>query len=250
MSAFGQQRRLGRLLGETLPFLVPMDHGLSSGPIDGLSTPSAVRRTARQLHGLTSGIVVHRGMVDRLDPAACPPLVLQTMGIPATDTANARVAIAGLDEALRLDADAISVQIDFAGPALPATIAEVGRLVGEAKSVGMPVLCMVSGHEWKSVQSLLSAIRWATELGADLVKVDAGQLATGEAIDVSGAETPVLMAGGGVAGSLLQATEWAGASGFRGLCVGRGVFAAPDPTLAVPKLSESFMRGASDRDAT
>lgn len=238
---FGKAVHIGRLVGAEVPFIVPMDHGLTSGPVSGIASASDVARNARDVAGYATGVVVHSGMARFLDPLACPPLIVQTMGMPQVGTKlRHRQRVTDVKHAVRLAADAVAVQADFLRG--EQSVSDSVEVISAAEQWDLPVLLMISGNSWEGVDSLEECVRWATELGADLIKVDPGSLRTREPLALQSLDVPVFMAGGSGNSDLTLATEWAARSGFTGLCIGRGVFRARDPLAMLRGLSEAFQR--------
>lgn len=238
--SFGKSVHLSRLVGDGMPFIVPMDHGLTSGPEVGIERPADISRLAAGFAGHATGLVVHGGMAKFLDPLTSPPLILQTMGMPESEAkSRTKQPVVNVDRAIRLAADGVAVQIDF-GANVSESIRHSAEIIAAADRWDLPVLVMVSGSDWSDGRSLEKAIRWAIELGADLVKVDPGNLRSRDPVDARSADVPVLMAGGGDPAHLREAIDWAARSGFAGLCIGRGVFGSPDPLKAMQDLKVAF----------
>src|SRR3954451_22964485 len=111
----GKQVRWNRFVrGQSrTALIVPIDHGLTMGPIDGLDSLAAVRRWAR--HTAITGVIVHRGMADRLPQAGLVPhtggLMIHLNGMtsigPQPDT---KELLTSVDVAIRHGADAVSLQ--------------------------------------------------------------------------------------------------------------------------------------------
>jgi class I fructose-bisphosphate aldolase len=245
---FGKASRLDSITGQDTPFVLPLDHGLSSGPQRGIERVQDLTRLTESLTGRIAAVVVHRGIVRQLSPDACPPLILQTMGMPAiSDTPSARQIVAAVDDALQLAAVAIAVQIDYGGQAMADELRSATVMIAAASRWDVPVMVMVSGTRWATPTDLSAAVRRSVELGADLVKIDPGRLIEAEQANLEGCGVPVLMAGGADLSRLEAASEWAGRSGFTGLCIGRGVYQSRDPKGAVQLFTDCFQRGKAER---
>jgi DhnA family fructose-bisphosphate aldolase class Ia len=245
--AWGKENRLARLRTEQGAYLLlALDHGLSA-PVAGLEDLGRWVELASR-HRL-SGVVLHRGMVARSPLLGRTCLVLQTFGLPDAGASRlARVPVATVEDALRLSADAIAVQLGVDGADRHHVDETVAAMVSAADAVGLPVLFMVTVDDPAYVDAgrLAFAIRACTELGADLIKVPLprpgppdGLAALKRAIL---AAPPVLAAGGPRSADLDAQLAAAVALGFRGACIGRHVFQAERPELVLGLLQERFAR--------
>ena len=246
--AWGKENRLARLRTEQGAYLLlALDHGLSA-PVAGLEDLGRWVELASR-HRL-SGVVLHRGMVARSPLLGRTSLVLQTFGLPDAGASRlGRVPVATVEDALRLSADAIAVQLCVDGADRQHVVEKVAAMVSAADAAGLPVLFMVTVDDPARVDAgrLAFAIRACTELGADLIKVPLprpdlppdGVAALKRAIL---AAPPVLAAGGPRSADLDAQLAAAVALGFRGACIGRNVFQAAWPELVLGLLHERFAR--------
>ena len=115
MSDSGKRLRLGRLVPnpETGVLVVPLDHSVASGPVAKTDDLASIVQ-AVAAHG-GDGVVLHKGRVRFIDPACFRQLALivhlngSTEHAPDTD---AKTMLAGVEDALALGADAVSVQVN------------------------------------------------------------------------------------------------------------------------------------------
>ncbi len=246
--AWGKENRLARLRTEQGAYLLlALDHGLSA-PVPGLEDLGRWVELASR-HGL-SGVVLHRGMVSRSPLLGRTSLVLQTFGLPGAQASRmSRVPVATVEDALRLSADAIAVQLSVDGADRQLVVEKVAAMVSAADAAGLPVLFMVTVDDPERVDAdrLAFAIRACTELGADLIKVPLPR--PGLAPDrlaalkraILGAP-PVLAAGGPRSIDLGAQLAVAAGLGFSGACIGRNVFQAERPERVLGLLQERFAR--------
>lgn len=227
--------------------ILALDHGLSVGA--GAGAPqSMVDDLIRECAPHIGAVVLTYGLARPCTHTGNVPLILQCFGAP---DGNQRVQVATVDEALRLDAAAVSVQVDLGHPELSDRIREICLVVASAHAFGMPVLFMVSGFETRNGTAAAHAIRTCQELGADLVKVSiaATQLdspvAELRAVLVHG--PPVLIAGGPHDTQVLQMAASARATGFAGYCIGRNIFEAEHPSGIAKCLYELFTSDGIDK---
>ena len=84
MSDIGRTRRWRRFLhrdsGKAL--IVPIDHGLTLGPIAGLGHLEPIRRWLAS--GELTGVLMHKGMVERLADACSAGLIVHLNGAVKT----------------------------------------------------------------------------------------------------------------------------------------------------------------------
>jgi fructose-bisphosphate aldolase, class I len=261
--ATGKKARLHRILFEhglhngTTLFL-PYDQGLEHGPRDFFANPAAsdpayIIKLA--LEGGFNGIAVQIGLAEKFywDFAGELPLVLKLNGktdIPSDDAAlsplNGTVA-----DAVRLGADAVGYTLYVGTPAQEADLGQYRLVREDAQRFGMPLIVWAyprgSAIEAKGGKDSFYAVdyaaRTASELGADMVKVNfprpekrAGvqrlydaEFSPQQAIDAvvrSANRTLLLVSGGERAGddAMLDKARESMEAGATGLIFGRNVW--------------------------
>ena len=257
MSDIGRARRWRRFThphsGRAL--IVPIDHGLTMGPIEGLHRLDGVRRWLDG--GELTGVVMHKGMVERLGGAAGVGLMVHVNGsVNAGDPVQAmapplKVKLASVAAALSLGADAFSVHLDMGGPSASHYLHLLGEVVDEAHALGVPVLAMLydktPGAGAGDLARQRHFMRAAAEVGADVLKVQApAELARLPELLDGFEHTRVVFAGGELRDdtellALVQAVVQQGAAG---LCMGRNVFQRADPLAFLRDLSRVLHRPA------
>lgn len=168
-------------------FFLPYDQGLEHGPRDFFANPAAgdpryVLRLA--LEGGFNGIVLQVGLAQKFfwEFAGELPLVLKLNGktdIPSADAALSTVH-AGVEEAVRLGADAVGYTLYVGSPAYDTDFRELRRIREDASRLGIPLIVWAyprgSAIAAKGGQDSFYAVdyaaRTASELGADVVKVN------------------------------------------------------------------------------
>lgn len=248
MTSLGKQLRLRRLLGPgQRGVVVPMDHGISEGPLEGLERPAET--AARVRTGGADSVIVHKGLVRTVAPE------LQSMGLwlhVSASTAlnpdpNDKRIVATVEEALRLGADGVSIHVNVGSPEESRMVEDMGRVATECDRLGVPLLAMMypRGHEIRNphdLQLVKKVARLGYELGADVLKVPyTGSPETFREV-VAGVDVPVLISGGPRAESardFLSMVHGSLAAGGRGVSVGRNLWQHKDPsaiTRAVRRL--------------
>lgn len=245
----GIRRRLGRLFNPESgrSVILPLDHGVGEGMMPGLE---AVGRLMGMVHGRDiQGVVLNKGPA-RAHLESLPlgtALVVQLSG----GTKHAlppygRAVVCSVGEALRLGADAVSIQINIGNDQEERMLADFGAMADEAHMAGLPVVAVIAPRGGQIVNeldpSLVShCIRLGSELGADLTGVPYGGDPESFAEAVEASDAPVLVTGGpgrGDPARFLQAMDEAIRCGAAGLCVGRNIFQAPDPDLILDQVIE------------
>src|SRR5687767_3136529 len=97
--------------------IVPIDHGLTVGPINGLLSLGQIERWIQ--HPGITGIIVHKGMLERLAGRGLlrgVGVMLHLNGMTALSAApDRKEMLTSVEMALRLGADAVSLQLNFTG---------------------------------------------------------------------------------------------------------------------------------------
>jgi class I fructose-bisphosphate aldolase len=256
----GKKARLHRILHEhglrngTAIFL-PYDQGLEHGPRDFFANPAAsdpryIIKLA--LEGGFNGIAVQIGLAEKFywDYAGEIPLVLKLNGktdIPPSDDplspVNATVA-----DAVRLGADAVGYTLYVGSPAQERDFEQYRQVREDAQRFGMPLIVWsyprgeaIDAKGGKdSFYAVDYAARTASELGADVVKVNfphpekhhgayAREFSSQQAIDAvvrSANRTLLLVSGGERAGdeAMLEKARQSMEAGATGLIFGRNIW--------------------------
>ncbi|HTZ92532.1 MAG TPA: aldolase [Streptosporangiaceae bacterium] len=259
----GKKARLYRILhqhglGNGKAIFLPYDQGLEHGPRDffanqAASDPRYVIRLA--LEGGFNGIAIQVGLAEKFywDYAGEVPLVLKLNG--KTDIPSAIDPLSPLNasvaDAVRLGADAVGYTLYVGSPAQEHDFAQYLRVRTEAERLGMPLIVWSyprgSAISDKGGQDSFYAVdyaaRTASELGADVVKVNfphpekqtgvpgayQADFTSQQAIDAvvrSANRTLLLVSGGERAGdeAMLEKARQSMEAGATGLIFGRNVW--------------------------
>jgi len=245
--------RLDRIAPSGRAVIVPMDHGVSSGPIDGLESPArAVDRASR---GGATAVVVHKGLVPSIATALGDTSLIVHLSA-STDlnpASNDKRLVADAREALALGADGISVHVNVGAERESEMVEDLGRVARSCQELGVPLLAMMyprgpDVEDPHDPDNLAHVARLGAEVGADLVKVPySGDPDTFERV-VDGCPVPVVISGGPKTGSThdtLAMVEGAVEAGASGVSIGRKVFQSEDPRLTVRAVRRIVFDGAS-----
>jgi class I fructose-bisphosphate aldolase len=259
----GKKARLFRILYQhglhngTAIFL-PYDQGLEHGPRDffanrAASDPRYIVRLA--VEGGFNGIALQIGLAEKFywDFAGEVPLILKLNGkteIPSDADALSPVH-ASVADAVRLGADAVGYTLYVGTPAQEADFEQFRRVRTDAHTFGLPLVVWAyprgSAIEAKGGKDSFYAVdyaaRTASELGADVVKVNFprpekrsgvasaydADFSTQQAVDAvvcSANRTLVLISGGEKAGddAMLEKARESMEAGATGLIFGRNVW--------------------------
>jgi fructose-bisphosphate aldolase, class I len=256
MSASGKQIRLGRFFypHSRLGMIVPMDHGLTIGPVEGLKNVSEIANWIG--HPGITGIIAHKGMAERLGARG----LLRGMGViihlngmsTLSGKSDQKELLTSVETAICLGADAVSVQVNFDGSNDAHNLKLLGTVVDEAQSCGLPVLTMLydkvlSEKSEQRIHRMRHLMRVTMELGTDLLKIGAPDGGLGEIpplLEGLSEDVPIFFAGGMITSDteLVALTECAIQHGGAGLCVGRNVFQRPSPMETLNRLSSLLIR--------
>jgi len=247
----GKRIRLCRIFNATSgrALVVPMDHSVTIGPLG--RADHAARTTAMLAEAGADAIVVHKGRARSIDPmvfAAMGLIVHLSAGTDLSLDRTNKVLVGGVEESLGLGADAVSVHVNIGSPTEAAQLADLGAVAGECDRLGVPLLAMMyaRGPETAArtdrVETLAHLAAIATDLGADIVKLDyAGSLHAMN--EVAGScPIPVLVAGGPAADDDTAITFGAevARSSVAGLSFGRLIFDADDPRRVAAQLANEL----------
>ncbi len=256
----GKEIRLERIIdrdtGKTV--IVPMDHGVSSGPILGIANmKEAMSRVAE---GGANAVIVHKGVVAAGHRKSGPDLGLIVHLSASTSLSpepNAKTLVCTVEEAIKLGADGISVHVNIGDSREKEMLADLGKVAQTASEWGMPLVTMVypRGEKIKDEydpEAVKHAARLGAELGADVVKVSyTGSPESFRGV-VEGSHVPVVIAGGPKMGSdraILEMVKGALEAGAAGVSIGRNVFQHQNPTKMVAALSMVVHRNAAVDEA-
>jgi len=216
-------------------FVVPMDHGISIGPVPGLYD---MRQTVQQMAGTgVNAVVVHKGLVRTIAPCLrqSPDVGLIVHLCGSTSQApdpNEKQLVCTVREALALGADGVSVHVNIGADTEGQMLRDFAEVAERCHDLRVPLLAMVYARGPKlnvqfSETFNTHCARVAYEIGADLVKVQYTGCRASFARVVKSVAIPVVIAGGPKMTSdeeVLQMVWDSLAAGGAGVSIGRNVF--------------------------
>ncbi len=245
----GHQIRLNRILRKGKMLCIPMDHGISNGPIDGLEDAAKIINKCDG-RGLTS-VIVNKGIIKSLPkPPKVGILVHFSASTSLSSSPNRKMLTGTVEEAVRLGADGVSLHINIGGKEEPEMLEQLGMVSEQCHKWNMPLLAMMypRGENIKEPNNPVTVAhiaRVGAECGADIVKtVYTGDIDSFKKI-VKSTPVPVVVAGGPRARTemdILKMTEDAMAAGAKGVTYGRNVFAQKEPQKMVEALADIIFK--------
>ncbi|MCW4018741.1 MAG: 2-amino-3,7-dideoxy-D-threo-hept-6-ulosonate synthase [Candidatus Bathyarchaeota archaeon] len=252
----GKKRRLKRIFREdNRTVIVPMDHGVTIGPCDGIQNMQDT--VNKLLKGNADAVLVHKGLAKHVDAGRAGLIVMLSGASNLNPKQNNKVQVCSVQEAVRLGADGVSVHINVGAQDEDKMLNTRGRVAEECDIYGMPLLAMMYPRGPKisdehSLDVVAHAARLGAELGADIIKTNyTGQVETFKAV-VECCPVPVVIAGGPkakTATDTLEMTAEALQAGGSGLSIGRNVFQHENPTAMTEALSAIVHDGVSVEEA-
>lgn len=236
----GKDLRLKRLFKHSERIIiVPMDHGVTVGPIEGIEdVPQAVSLI---IQGKADAVVLHKGLVphvsDLLGASQCELIVHLSASSNLSPDSNRKELVSSVKHALRLGATAVSIHVNLGNPSESYMLRDFGRISDDCERWGIPLLAMMYVRDGSKdsefdPMKIKHAARIAQELGADIIKVNyTGSVESFSEVTRS-VKVPVVIAGGAKTSSveeLLFMIHDAIQAGAKGISIGRNIFQSPYP---------------------
>ena len=252
----GKTRRLRRIMQQdNHTVIVPMDHGVTVGPIQGITNMQHI--TNQLIKGKVDAILVHKGIAKRIDVGNAG-LIVQLSGMSnLSPNVNGKVQVCSVQEAIRIGADAVSVHVNIGAQDEDKMLQNLGKVSDECDIYGIPLLAMMYPRGPKiqnenAPDMVAHAARIGAELGADIIKASyTGNIETFKVV-VESCPVPVVIAGGPKCKTLqevLQTTSDSMKAGAAGLSIGRNIFQCDNPTQIAKALSAIVHENASVEQA-
>jgi class I fructose-bisphosphate aldolase len=243
----GKAVRLERIFNRNnnRTIIVPMDHGVTVGPIDGLID---MRETINQVaEGGANAVLMHKGLVrcsHRKRGRDVGLIIHLSASTTISPFPNAKTLVGTVEDALKLGADGVSLHINLGDETERHMLEDFGRVTSTATEWGVPVLAMVYARGPKvkneyDPETVAHCARVGLELGADVVKVPyTGDIETFAKV-CDACCVPVVIAGGPKLSDVRDLVTMAHDSvqaGGSGLSIGRNIFQYAQPSRLVQAL--------------
>ncbi len=250
------ERIMNRETGRTV--IVPMDHGVTVGPIEGLID---MKTTVNQVAtGGANAIVIHKGLVEgghRRRGRDVGLIIHLSASTNLSPFPNAKTLVCTVEEAIKVGADAISVHVNIGNGSEREMLSDLGQVARTASEWGIPVLAMMypRGEKIKDeydVGVIKHVARLGAELGADIIKVSyTGSVESFREV-VMGCPVPVVIAGGPKMSSdreILEMVKGSVEAGGAGVSIGRNIFQHREPSRMVGAISLLVHENSSVEEA-
>lgn len=237
-------------------FFVPIDHGITVGPLEGLKN---IHKTISEIDkGGATGIIMHKGLINEyisVHPRNCHLILHLSGSTNYADDVNRKVLVATVEEALKYGADAVSVHINIGSKYEHEMLKDLGSVSRECEFWGIPLIAMmyVRGEKIKNpfaADSVSHAVRVAYELGADIIKtVYTGSKETFREV-IESVPVPIVIAGGEKINDLkafFKLVEDSMQAGAKGVSIGRNIFQAENIEL-VTNLTREIILGKTNAE--
>lgn len=218
--------------------IVPMDHGLTIGPIQGIENMRDMVNAVAE--GGANAVLGHLGLPlhGHRRHGKDIGLILHLSGSTVwSPDPNAKVLVNTVENALKFGADAVSVHINIGADHEAEMLQDLGLVSVKCIEWGMPLLAMMYTRGKKvraenDPDCVKHAARIAAELGADMVKVTyTGSPRAFEQV-VAGCPIPIVIAGGEKVADereIFKMIRDAMDAGGSGVAVGRNAFGHAAP---------------------
>ncbi len=251
----GTSARLERIGTDGKYLIVPMDHGITLGAVDGLldieSTIDGVTR------GGADAVLTQKGIAPRVHPNKNDKgyIVHVNASTAIGPDENDKRVTSTVEEAIRVGADAVSLHINVGSTYEPKQLEDLAELTADATRYGIPVLAMAyargPGVDGTDPEALGHAVRLAEEAGAHIVKTGySGDAGSFEHV-VESTRLPVVIAGGskGTDRETIEMVRGAMDAGGAGVSMGRSIFQHDDPEAIARAVSAVIHEDAETDEA-
>jgi fructose-bisphosphate aldolase/2-amino-3,7-dideoxy-D-threo-hept-6-ulosonate synthase len=253
---FGRDIRLARILNDGKMLCIPMDHGISNGPIKGLEDIHSIIYQCSSA-GLTC-VLVNKGIIKSMPRPPNIGLIAHFSASTSIGPApNRKILMGSVEEAIRIGADAVSLHINIGSKEEPEMLQKLGMISDKCDEWSVPLVAMMypRGENIKNPHDpeiVAHAARVGAEAGADVVKaVYTGDPDSFKRV-VRSCPVPIVIAGGPKASTdreILEMCEGAMMAGAKGVTFGRNIFQHRNPPAIVRALYKLIIEKRNVREA-
>jgi len=258
---FGKNIRMERILDRRTgnAVIVPMDHGISIGPVSGLTD---MKRTVNAVsEGGATAVLMQKGLIPyghRTEGHDVGLILHLSASTNIGSTSDSKVLVSSVEEAIKIGADAVSIHVNLGADSEPQMLSDLGKVSKDCSEWGIPLLVMAyaRGPTVKNqfdADKVAHCARVAMELGADLIKVSyTGDIDSFRNV-VRGALAPVLIAGGPKMDSdmdILHMVHDSLEAGGKGVSIGRNIFQHKNPKGMTEAISGIVLKGMTVKEAS
>lgn len=260
MSEIGKSIRIERIMDRKSRnmVIIPMDHGISDGPIEGLtSIADSINKVAE---GGANAVLMQKGMIKHGHRGYGHDVGLIIHISASTSLGpdpNNKVQVCSVEEVMKMGADAVSIHVNVGSETEADQLNNFGKVASECNEWGIPLIAMMYPRGKKVInphdpEMVAHAARVGAELGADIVKtVYTGDIDSFKDV-VRGCPIPVVIAGGPKTETdkqFLEMINGAITAGSRGVAIGRNVFQHKNPTKITKAITTIVHEGFTVEEA-
>ncbi len=249
---WGMKNRLARIFspesGRTV--MLAIDHGYFQGPTTGLER---IDINILPLAPYADSLMLTRGILRSIvPPSTQKPIVLRASGGTSIlkELSDEQIAIS-IDEAVRLNAAAMAVQVFIGGENETQSVYNMTRLVDMGNRHGIPTLGVtaVGTDMVRDAKYIRLAARICAELGASYVKTY--YVEDGFDTVTASCPVPIVIAGGKKLpeADALQLAYSAVQEGAAGVDMGRNIFQAENPPAMIQAVRKVVHEGFKPHEA-
>jgi putative autoinducer-2 (AI-2) aldolase len=249
---WGMQNRFSRIFrpetGRTV--MLAIDHGYFLGPTTGLER---VDVDIVPILPHCDALMLTRGILrSSIPPTFTGGIVLRSSGGPSIlkELSDEQIAV-GIEDAIRLDASALAVQVFIGGEFESRSIRNMTRLVDMGNRYGIPVFAVTAvGKDMvRDAKYFRLACRMCAELGAHFVKTY--YVPEDFETVTASCPVPIVMAGGKKIPELeaLTMAHHAVDEGAAGVDMGRNIFQSDHPAAMIQAIGKVVHEGMKPADA-
>ena len=254
--------RLERLLPNGRGVWIPIDHGMSDYPCDGLEDTEGLIRDL--ISAGVNAIVAQKGVVNHYSHLCTGTNTNMVIHFSASTRhggpdASRKVSVGQASEVVSRGGFAASAQVNIGSDGEADMLEALGELTTLCHHLDLPVFGMVYARgpnlnivEGDTTNGVAHAARVAFEIGCDVGKTTWTGDEESFALVTGAAPIPLLVAGGAYdpdTRDMLKMVEKAMKNGAAGVCMGRQVFAHESPGLVAKALMMIVHENASAEDA-
>ena len=256
----GKEVRLNRLYNKNSGkiLVIALDHAIGWGVVPGIDDIAGAME--KIIEAQPDAVTMLKGTAEKVfrPYAGAVPWIMKATTFspyqPAYDT-----AVAAVDEAVRLGADAVAIGCTVCGDRQQELLSQLGEFVRQSSLAGYPTVThiypkgnLIGKDEWYREDHVKYAARAGAELGVDVVKTFYTGDPESYARVVRATPAKLVVSGGPKLPSLkdvFQMTYDAMKVGATGVTYGRNVWQADDPAAVVRALKHIIHEGGTVDEA-
>ena len=240
----GKEIRLHRISQNGRFLSVPLDHGVTNSELDKLIDFQEIVLSATK-NGATS-IIVHKGMVRNIPTLNHSGLIIHLSASTEMYNEVNKTIVCSVPEAIAYGADAVSVHVNIGNSFEQSMLKSFSAVAGECARFEIPLLAMIyvrndRNEDIHNKNNLSHAVRIATELGADIIKIPLLNNYDDLAQIIKSSSLPIVFAGGKRCETDTQVIEKARhimRIGAAGISFGRNIFESNNPSRLISELRD------------